>query len=108
MTGNKAPQPPPAQKRDGKGGFYSHILEIFDVDRRMGAQRAHRKVERRAGRAELGDDCRRLRLDIGGDADDIPLHQPARLFGDVRRRVAEPDEWLKIGVRLLGHQMARK
>ena len=92
VAGEEAPEPPLDDDRDRHRGLDAHVLEIFDVDRRHGAQHREREIERRPVLVQHRHDPDRLRVHVGDDPEQVALVERARLHGDVRRWIVQPEE----------------
>ncbi len=108
VTGEQAPEPPANDDRDRQRGADAHVLEILDVDRRNGAQDAHRKVEFPALETARREDRHRLGIDVGDDAEGVLEVQAPRLVGNVGPRVAKAEEGLEMAFARFGDNLARK
>ena len=92
VAGEQAPQLPVDHDRDRERGAHAHIDQIFDVNGRDGAQRAHRQVERIAFGTNLRFDRHRFGQRIADDAEAIAQIKAPRLLGNVGARIAQAVE----------------
>ena len=83
------------------------LREVLDVDRRDAAQRREGQVERLAGpRVEDRVQRHRRVADVGDQPDPVDRVEPARLGGDVGRRVVQAEERVEVLAPLLGDHLA--
>ena len=106
VAGDHAPQPFMPDNRDRERGAHPHVVHIGQVHRRMGAQHAHRQIERRFLGPERRDDRHCGRIDIGDHAEPVAAEQFAGLLRDVGRRIAQAEIGLHALGQFLGHHLA--
>ena len=106
VTGEQSPKLAADDYGNRKRGAHTHIVQIFDVDRRNRAQCAHGQIQSVAIHRHAGLDRNRFRLDIADDAETIAQVKRARLFGDVGVRVSKPEEAFQMVFARFGNHVA--